>query len=130
MSTRYRGVSLSEELVKAVETYIKENPSSAYKSIADFITDAVRKRLEELGALPPTLSLIHINVGENYALLWDNKAHQSVRVFFSDEKVKCEYCDSNRCEHVKFAVNLPKVQKELETRRKLGQKVPDLSYLE
>jgi len=127
---KFRGVSLSEDLVQTIERYIRENPSSAYKSIADFVTDAVRKRLEELGALPPTLSLVHLNVNENYVLLWDNKAKQSIRVFFTEDKIKCEYCDSNRCYHVKYAISLPEVRKEFERRRKLGLKVPDLSYLE
>ena len=126
----YRGVSLSKDLIESIETYIKENPSTAYKSIADFVTDAVRKRLEELGALPPTLTLIHLNINENYVLLWDKKINRSVRVFFADDKIKCEYCDSNRCYHVKYAVQLPQVQKEFERRRKLGLKVPDLTYLE
>ena len=130
----YRGVSLSKDLIESIETYIKENPSTAYKSIADFVTDAVRKRLEELGALPPTLTLIHINVAENYVLLWEKKPGEdkghSVEVFFKDDKVKCKYCDSNRCYHVKYAVSLPEVKKEFERRRKLGLKVPDLTYLE
>lgn len=134
MPKGYKGVSLPEDLIKAIETYIKENPSTAYKSKADFITDAIRKRLEELGALPPTLTLMHINVAENYVLLWEKKPGEekghSVEVFFENDKVKCRYCDSNRCYHVKFAVQLPEVKREFERRKRLGMKIPDLSYLE
>ncbi|MEM1589948.1 MAG: hypothetical protein QW175_05975 [Candidatus Bathyarchaeia archaeon] len=39
-------------------------------------------------------------------------------------------CDSTRCYHVKKAVTIPEIQKEFERRRKLGLKIPDLSYLE
>jgi len=129
MRKDYRGVSLPKELIDAVERYIKENPSSGYQSKADFVTEAVRLRLEQLGALPPTLSLIHLNIAGKYVLLWDNKIGQSIRVYFTEDKVKCEYCDSNRCYHVYYAVNLEKVKKEFERRKQLGLPIPDLSYL-
>lgn len=129
MPKKYRGLSLPEELVNIIENYIRENPTAGYTSIADFVAEAVRLRLESLGATPPILTLIHLNIAENYVLLWDNKIGQSVRVFFSEEKIKCEYCDSNRCYHVKFAIQIPKVQKEFERRKKLGLPYPDTSYL-
>jgi hypothetical protein len=126
---KFRGVSLPKDLIDTVERYIKENPNSGYKSKADFIVDSVRLRLESLGAFPPTLSLIHLNVAENYVLLWDNKIKHSVRVFITKDNVKCEYCDSIKCYHVQFAIKLPEVEKEFERRKKLGLPIPDLSYL-
>ncbi len=135
---RFKGVSLPEELVKAIKDYIESNPSTGYKSIADFVVDAIRLRLEQLGALPPTFSLIHINTNENYALFWEEKpggkpggkTGHTVRVFFKDDQIKCEYCDSIRCIHIKKAIKLPEVQEALEKRKKAGLKIPDLSYLE
>jgi hypothetical protein len=134
MRKEYRGVSLPKNLVDAVETYIKKNPTTAYKSLADFVIDAVRLRLQALGALPPTFIFMHINVKDNYALFWEqtpgeDKGH-SVMIYFSEDSIRCGYCDSNRCYHVKMAVKEPDVIKEFERRRKLGLKTPDLSYLE
>ena len=93
---KYRGISLSEDLLNAVERYIKENPSTSYKSLADFVTDAVRKRLEELGALPPTLSLIHLNINENYVLLW--------RLEVCNKKPISNYFYIFRCAYAEVAV--------------------------
>jgi metal-responsive CopG/Arc/MetJ family transcriptional regulator len=42
---KYRSISLSKELVEVIEDFIKENPQASYKSIADFVTDAVRIKL-------------------------------------------------------------------------------------
>jgi metal-responsive CopG/Arc/MetJ family transcriptional regulator len=46
---KYRGVSLQKELLDAVESYIKAHPEMGYKSLADFVTDAVREKCEKLG---------------------------------------------------------------------------------
>ena len=51
---RHRGVSLQRQLVDRIEEYIQNHPERGYKSIADFVTDAVRKRCEELKILVPT----------------------------------------------------------------------------
>jgi len=44
----YRGVSLMKELVDAVEKLVQNHPNTGYKNIAEFIADAVRRRLEEV----------------------------------------------------------------------------------
>jgi hypothetical protein len=46
---KYRGVSLNRELVGAIENYIITHPERGYKSLADFVTDAVREKCEQLG---------------------------------------------------------------------------------
>ena len=43
----YRHVSLPEDLVKRIEEIIK-NEKYGYQSIAEFVKDAIRRRLEEL----------------------------------------------------------------------------------
>jgi Arc/MetJ-type ribon-helix-helix transcriptional regulator len=42
----FRGVSLQASLVKEIETTIKRVPY--YRSVAEFVSEAVRLRLEEL----------------------------------------------------------------------------------
>jgi Arc/MetJ-type ribon-helix-helix transcriptional regulator len=46
---KFRSVSLSNDLVSQVEDFIKENPE--YKSIADFICESTRLRLQQLEKL-------------------------------------------------------------------------------
>ena len=51
---KYRGVTLQRELIDKVEQYIEDYPEQGYKSIADFVTDAVRRRAEELNVFKLT----------------------------------------------------------------------------
>ncbi len=44
----FRGVSLMKELLDAVEYFIEKYPAAGYKSKAEFVQDAVRRRIEEV----------------------------------------------------------------------------------
>lgn len=48
MAERWRSISLRKELVQLIEQIIKRRPELGYASISDFITDAVRRRVEEI----------------------------------------------------------------------------------
>ena len=128
---RYRGISLQRELVDEIEGYIKMHPERGYKSLADFVTDAVRRRCEELKILvaTPELSpLEHFNLSEEGVRILDrtlaNKTSRGriIDVYFKPDKVSCDYCQSRRCNHVKFALSLPEVQKIL---HKKGWKIEE-----
>jgi Arc/MetJ-type ribon-helix-helix transcriptional regulator len=49
--TKYRYVNLPSNLVEYIEKIIREK--GTYNSIADFVAEAVRLRLEALGAIEP-----------------------------------------------------------------------------
>jgi len=51
MAERWRRISVRQELVRLIEEIIKERPELGYVSISDFITDAVRRRVEETTGL-------------------------------------------------------------------------------
>ena len=117
---KYRGISLQKELVGTIENYIKAHPEMGYKSLADFVTDAIREKCEKLGiftvesALPP---LEHFNISERGVRVLDRTLGNGtargriIDVYFTPETVLCEYCDSSSCRHVQFALNIPAVQK-------------------
>ena len=117
---KYRGISLQKELVGTIENYIKTHPEMGYKSLADFVTDAIREKCEKLGiftvesALPP---LEHFNISENGVRVLDRALGNGtargriIDVYFTPETVHCEYCDSSSCRHVQFALSIPAVQK-------------------
>ena len=124
---RYRGVSLSRELVDRIEEFINNHPERGYKSLADFVTEAVRKRCEELNILVPISpeqpELEHFNVYEDHVTVIDHKNRRIANVFFRNKTVFCDVCEEKNCEHVKYALKLPRVWKALE---KKGLKVtPD-----
>jgi len=36
-----------------------------------------------------------------------------INVYFKPDKIFCEYCDTDGCRHVEFALNIPKIRKIL-----------------
>jgi hypothetical protein len=119
---KYRGVSLQRELINLIEEYIKAHPEMGYKSLADFVTDAVREKCSELKILVATSELPqleHFNISENGVRILDRSLGNGVSkgriidVYFKPDKVLCEYCGTDNCRHVEFALNIPKVRKIL-----------------
>jgi hypothetical protein len=85
--------------------------------------DAVREKFEKLGIFPPELPgppLEHFNISEQGVRVLDRTVGNGtargriIDVYFKPEKVLCEYCDSNSCRHVQFALSIPAVQKILD----------------
>jgi len=44
----YKNLALPEEMVKAIEGFIQGNAEFGYKTVAEFVKDCVRRRLEEI----------------------------------------------------------------------------------
>jgi hypothetical protein len=117
---KYRGVSLQRELVGTIENYVKTHPEMGYKSLADFVTDAIREKCEKLGVFPPEIMgppLEHFNISEEGVRVLDRTLRNGtakgriIDIYFKPEKILCEYCNSNNCRHVQFALGIPAVQK-------------------
>jgi len=111
---RYRGISLQRELVDRIEEYVKTHPETGYKSTADFVTDSVRKRCEELKILIPTPAepprLEHYNLNQDHVTIIDRDKKIFADVYFRNSHVVCEACASENCEHIEYALSLPKIQ--------------------
>jgi hypothetical protein len=119
---KYRGITLQRELINKIEEYVKAHPEMGYKSLADFITDAVREKCTELKILTPIPEppqLEHFNISEHGVRILDRSLANGVSkgriidVYFKPDKVFCEYCGSGNCKHVEFALNIPKVREIL-----------------
>jgi len=117
----YTTVRLPKELMDVIDNIIKGGVGS-YKSRAEFIKEALRRRFEELHMLTPAPEpppLEHFNLDEQGVRILDRTlANGSTRgriidVYFKPDKVFCEYCGAEDCRHVHFALSLPKVQKIL-----------------
>ncbi len=46
----YTGISVKREFADAIEDFIQKNPQLGYRSIAGFLEDSARRRLEDLKA--------------------------------------------------------------------------------
>jgi hypothetical protein len=123
---KYRGISLSKETIAAIEKFIDENPEAGYTSIADFISDAIRERFEQLGVYPGRISLIDVDPNELGALLYDKDLRRTVQVYMHHEGIQCGECNTGNCKHVKFALKVPEVQELIQKKKKEGWKLPDL----
>jgi len=70
----------------------------------------------------------HFNINEHGVRILDrtlaNETSEGriIDVYFKLDKVWCEYCESAGCQHVKFALGLPEVQKILHEK---GWKIPE-----
>ncbi|MEM3623555.1 MAG: ribbon-helix-helix domain-containing protein [Candidatus Bathyarchaeia archaeon] len=119
---KYRGITLNRELVNKIEEYIRAHPEMGYKSLADFVTDAIREKCEQLKIFtpPPEVPpLEHFNINENGVRILDRTLANGysrgriVDVYFKPDRIICEYCGTNNCRHVRFALKIPKVREIL-----------------
>ena len=119
---RFRGVSLQKEIIDAVEKYLKSNPDAPYRSVAEFISEAVRRRLEELEKIPPRFE--HFNLGEHGVRIIDREINWIVDVYFKPEGIWCDYCQTDNCPHIKYALSIPEIRQIVEKKRKEGWNLP------
>jgi len=118
----YTTVRLPKELMEEIDNILKRGVMG-YKSRAEFIKEAIREKLKTIPReILEQLPLEHFNLSENGIRILDRSlANEHSRgriidVYFKPDKVLCEYCESTRCQHVKFALDLPEVQKILHTK--------------
>jgi len=116
---KYRGVSLSAEQIEAVEIFIKENPEQNYTSIADFIGDAVRRRLEEK-------RFEIFNHDANGVKVTDRKLRRIAQIYFKPEGIWCDLDGNAQCEHIDFVLRQPDIQENIRKKKKEGWKLPDV----
>ncbi len=50
----------------------------------------------------------HVNVYDDHATIYDNLRKEMVNVYFKTDPY-CEKCEASDCEHVRYALTLPKV---------------------
>lgn len=115
--SKYVKPSLKSELMKKIEQFIDDYPERGYRSMAQFIEDAVRRRADELRVFELTPRFEHFNCKEDHVTIHDKKLGRWVDVYFTkDGKIHCEYCETNDCEHVKFVLSNPQIMKTLRKR--------------
>ncbi|MEM1601669.1 MAG: ribbon-helix-helix domain-containing protein [Candidatus Bathyarchaeia archaeon] len=99
MPKGFRGISLPSDLVDEIERLIKENPQLGYRSLADFIIDAVRAKIRDLGLELPAYSIVERSM--NGITIWDGREKKFIKIIIDENGYKCTYCDSRRCEHIR-----------------------------
>jgi len=127
MSEKYRNISVKTEFADAIEQFVKTNPHYGYRSIAQFMEDAARKRLEELKALENQLPRFErINSNEEGVKILDRQLHYVVDVFIKPTGIRCAIDETDDCAHVNFVLSLPELQQIIRKKRKEGWRLPDV----
>jgi Arc/MetJ-type ribon-helix-helix transcriptional regulator len=120
----FRGVSLKRELVNQVEQLVKDNQE--YKSVADFVHEAVRLRMQEIKKNKQQPRFEHFNINDDGARISDRKLGMIADIYFKPQGIFCDLDKSNTCEHIDFALTIPKIQEIIRKKLKEGWKLPDV----
>ncbi len=106
----WKSVSLPKDMVDKIQRIIESNPELGYKSVADFIVDAIRRHPDYYN-----IRFEHFNVYEDHVTIFDKELKRLVDVYFSDRKpyVMCSLCEDSDCIHIRFTLSLEKVRKIL-----------------
>jgi len=129
--SRYKALWLGRDLVSELERFIENElglkPSMVINEVAKEGIRFALSRAEEFKEFmkPKERSLKdrfeHFNCYEDHVTLWDKKLGRLVDVYLRNMKAYCEFCKEFDCDHVKFAVCIPKVRKVLEAK---GWEIP------
>lgn len=120
----YKKISIKEEFAQTIEDFIRAHPELGYRSIAQFLEDSSRRRLEQLKAeIKPLPRMEQVNTDENGVKIFDRQLHEVIQVYFKPNGVRCGYHQSNSCEHVEFAFKQPDVRRIIDKKIKEGWKI-------
>lgn len=110
-----------------VDRFVEEHPR--YKGTADFVHEAVRIRMEEIRKipqLPPLPRFQHFNISEFGVRITDTQSPLMADIYFKPEGIWCDLDKSSSCEHINYALTVPKIQKIVRQHIKEGWKLPDI----
>ncbi|MCP8315241.1 MAG: ribbon-helix-helix protein, CopG family [archaeon] len=110
MAKKFISISLPKDLVDKVDLIIKAG-MLGYDSRPEFIKEAVRKRLSELGY--ETGQAIHPfrvwDITADRVTIYDETLGRWINIHIKEGRLICELDRSEDCIHVKFATEIPQV---------------------
>lgn len=109
-------VKIPKDLVKEMDKLLGKH---GFRSRGEIAKEAIRKLLanyEKVGK--PTLQ--HFNLDEDGVRILDHDLHLIVDIAFKPKGVWCDYCQTNNCRHIQFALTVPEVQAVIRKKRGEG----------
>lgn len=123
----FKSFSIKEEFACSIEDFIRAHPEFGYRSIAQFLEDSSRRRLEELKINLKTLPRFEpVNCDPEGCKILDRQIKRVVDVYIRPEGIKCSLHHTDTCEHVEFALTLKDVTEIIKKKKKEGWKLPDV----
>ena len=124
---KFRNLSVKKEFADNLEAWILENPQHGYRSLAQFLEDASRRRLEVLRAAAGEEPRFRkLNADENGVKIWDSRIRKSADIYLKPTGIRCLLDNSATCEHIYFALSLPEVRDIIRSKRREGWKLPEV----
>jgi len=110
MAKKFVSISLPKDLVDKVDLIIKAG-TLGYDSRPEFIKEAIRKRLSELGyeTGQPTHLFRVWNIAIDRVTIYDEALSRWVNIYIKEGTLMCELDRSEDCIHVKFVAEIPQV---------------------
>jgi Arc/MetJ-type ribon-helix-helix transcriptional regulator len=121
----YTTVRLPNDLVIKMDVLIGVH---GYKSRGEIVKEAVRNLLKEYPnkEVAATQRFGHYNVSDFGARITDTQSELMAEIYFKPEGIWCDLDKSFSCEHINYALTVPKIQRVIHNRRKEGWKLPDV----
>jgi len=116
-------IRISKGLDEAIEEFLLTEKARklGFRYKSDIINAAVRDLLTKYGfSTEPRFE--HFNVYEDHVTVFDREKRRLVDVYFRDGRAYCEYDDAFDCDHIRFALSIPKVVEDL---RKRGWRIEE-----
>lgn len=124
---QYKNVSVKSEFAEEIEKFVDSHPQLGYRSIAQFMEDASRRRLEELipeSVNPPRFE--QINHDNNGVKVHDRQLRKVADIYFRPEGPWCDLDQKSTCVHIDYALSLPEIRDIVRKHNKAGWKLPDV----
>ncbi|MEM2506204.1 MAG: ribbon-helix-helix domain-containing protein [Nitrososphaeria archaeon] len=112
-------IKLPKELVEEMDRLIGVK---GFRSRGEIAKEAIRQLLNQYKenlTPPPLPPLEHFNISENGVRILDRTLANGysrgriIDVYFRPERIICEYCQTDNCRHIEFALKIPKVREIL-----------------
>ena len=116
-------IRLPEDLTDEMDKLIGRH---GFRSRAEVAKDAIRNFLEKYQKEEELPRLEHFNIGENGVRITDRKVRLIADIYFKPQGIFCDLDKTDDCEHIDFALGIPKVQEIIRKHRKEGWKLPEV----
>jgi len=118
----YTTIKLPNDIVIEMDQLIGKH---GFTSRAEIIKDALRELLthHKNSDLP---RFEHFNIDPDGARITDRKLHMIADIYFKPEGIFCDLDKTEKCEHIDFALTVPKIQDIIKQKTKEGWKLPDV----
>jgi len=100
-------IKIPKELIEKIDRLVGKE---GFRSRGEIAKVALRNLLDSYKELI-TPALEHFNLDEDGVKIHDRTIHEYVNVAFKPNGIWCDYCETNDCRHIQFALSVPAIQK-------------------